>query len=106
MPIWEVSEESLRNEFQYNFFQNIIGTYSEDWGYDDWLLVLSLLLYLKSYSPTMKLKDSVKLEISREALKNVLDILVEHQKGYSVDFASERIYNIRQTIDIFKEKLV
>jgi hypothetical protein len=54
----------------------------------------------------MKQKDTVKIEISREALKNVLDILVEHQKGYSTDFASERIYNIRQTIDIFKEKLV
>ena len=27
--------ESLRNDFQYNFFQNIIGTYSEDWRYDD-----------------------------------------------------------------------
>jgi hypothetical protein len=27
--------ESLRNHFQYNFFQNIIGTYPEDWRYDD-----------------------------------------------------------------------
>jgi hypothetical protein len=53
----------------------------------------------------MKQKDTVKIEISREALKNVLDILVEHQKGYSVDFASDRIYNIRQTIDVFTKNL-
>jgi hypothetical protein len=53
----------------------------------------------------MKLKDTVKIEISRESLKNVLDILLEHQKGYSVDFASERIYDIRQTIDVFTKNL-
>ena len=27
--------ESMRNDYQYNFFQNIIGTYSEDLEYDD-----------------------------------------------------------------------
>jgi ribosome maturation factor RimP len=53
----------------------------------------------------MKLKDTVKIEISKESLKNVLDILIEHQTGYSVDFASDRIRNIRETIDVFKEKL-
>jgi hypothetical protein len=53
----------------------------------------------------MKLKDTVKIEIPREALKNVLDILVDHQKGYSVDFASERICNIRETIDVFTKNL-
>lgn len=53
----------------------------------------------------MKIKDSVKIEISRESLRNVLDILVDHQKGYSVDFASDRIRNIRETIDIFTKTL-
>jgi hypothetical protein len=32
---YKKSLESLRNDFQYNFFPNIIGTYSEDWRYDD-----------------------------------------------------------------------
>jgi hypothetical protein len=27
--------ETLMNWGQYNFFQNIIGTFSEDWGEDD-----------------------------------------------------------------------
>ena len=53
----------------------------------------------------MKQKDTVKIEISRESLKNVLDILVDHQKGYSVDFASERICNIRETIDVLTKNL-
>lgn len=61
---------------------------------------------MKSHSSDlMKLKDTVKIEISKESLKNVLDILVEHQKGYSVDFASERIRNIRETIDVFTKNL-
>jgi len=54
----------------------------------------------------MKLKDAIKLEIPRDSAQYVLDILVEHQKGYSVDFASERIQKIRETIDIFNKKLV
>ena len=53
----------------------------------------------------MKLKDTVKIEISRDSLRNVLDILVDHQKGYSIDFASDRIRNIRETIDVFTKKL-
>ena len=53
----------------------------------------------------MKIKDTVKIEISRDSLRNVLDILVEHQTGYSVDFASDRIRNIRETIDVFTKNL-
>ena len=53
----------------------------------------------------MKIKDAVKIEISRESLKNVLDILIDHQTGYSVDFASKRILNIRETIDVFTKNL-
>lgn len=53
----------------------------------------------------MKLKDTIKLEIPRESAKYVVDILVEHQKGYSIDFASERIQKIRETIDIFQKNL-
>ena len=53
----------------------------------------------------MKQKDTIKIEISKESLRNVLDILVEHQTGYSVDFASDRIRNIRETIDVFTKKL-
>jgi len=53
----------------------------------------------------MKLKDTIKLEISRDSAKYVVDILIEHQKGYSVDFASERIQKIRETIEIFNDKL-
>jgi hypothetical protein len=53
----------------------------------------------------MKQKDTVKIEIPRESLRNVLDILVEHQKGYSVDFSSDRIRNIRETIDVFTKNL-
>ena len=53
----------------------------------------------------MKLKDTVKIEISRDSLRNVLEILVDHQKGYSIDFASDRIRNIRETIDDFTKNL-
>jgi hypothetical protein len=53
----------------------------------------------------MKLKDSINLEIDKETANYVLDILVEHQKGYSLDFPPERINKIRKIIDFLKEKL-
>ena len=32
---YKKSLESMMNYDTYNFFQNIFGTYSEDWRYDD-----------------------------------------------------------------------
>lgn len=48
----------------------------------------------------------IKLEISQETAKNILDVLKDHQVGYSVDFASDRITNIRKFINELSEKLV
>lgn len=54
----------------------------------------------------MKIKDTIKVEISKESAQYVLDILVNHQNGYSKEYPPERILKIREVIDIFKEKLV
>lgn len=48
----------------------------------------------------------IKLEISHETARNILDVLKDHQVGYSVDFASERITNIRKFIDDLSAKLI
>lgn len=51
------------------------------------------------------MKDIIQVQIPKESAKYVLDILQDHQSGYSVDFASERIVKIRQVIDILRNKL-
>jgi serine/threonine protein kinase HipA of HipAB toxin-antitoxin module len=44
------------------------------------------------------MKETFKIEVSKDTAKLVLDILIEHQKGYSVDFPSDRILKIREFI--------
>jgi hypothetical protein len=54
----------------------------------------------------MKIKGMIKVEIPKESAQYILDILVDHQDGYSQDYPPERILKIREVIGTFKEKLV
>lgn len=54
---------------------------------------------------TTQMKDAIKIELSREDAKVILDVLVDHQKGYSVDFPTERITRIRGFIDKLSKNL-
>lgn len=51
------------------------------------------------------MKDTIKIEIPKDTGKYILDVLVEHQKGYSVDFPTERITKIRDFIDKLNKNL-
>ena len=51
------------------------------------------------------MKKQIKIQITEETANNILDVLRDHQEGYSVDFASERILNIREFISMLSEKI-
>lgn len=51
------------------------------------------------------MKDTIKLEISKETAEVVFDVLMEHQKDYSVEFPTERILKIRGLIDKLSKNL-
>lgn len=54
---------------------------------------------------TTQMSNAIKVELSREDARIILDVLVEHQKGYSVDFPTERITRIRGFIDKLSKNL-
>lgn len=47
----------------------------------------------------MKLKNQVRIETTPETAKYVLDVLLEHQVGYSSEHTPERIVKIREFIE-------
>lgn len=51
------------------------------------------------------MKDKIKLETSKETAEFVLDVLIDHQKGYSNDVPPERILKIREFINKLSENL-
>lgn len=49
--------------------------------------------------------SKIKLETTKENASAILDILIQHQNGYSEEFAPERIVLLREFISQLKEKI-
>lgn len=51
------------------------------------------------------MKNSIKIETSKESAEYILEVLEDHQKNYSYEFPSERIVKIREFIDNLRKNL-
>lgn len=51
------------------------------------------------------MKNSIKVEVSKDTAKIVYDILLDHQEGYSNEFVPERVMKIREFMNELNKNL-